>query len=329
MASSNSLRRFALFVLTMLTSVVSHAGCRGSIFNPVTDVNFMYMYPITLAGVSVGAGSNPPTIVRTPQCVCPSHIYGGPMVGVLNSYWEPIYLAEVAQEGGCLSTIGAKNVMPAYKVLSSAADTTNDREKMQVHWYKYPLFSIIGMMLDFMCTSFDSFSVGYVTEVDPTHQSDVWATVLAPESVLFANPVATLACVPDAVSAQFGFPLDPLFWCIGAQGTLYPFSGSSTAFNTPQKGNTSILYKFMGKQHRMGGLFQTVGPSATCAAHPNPVLVKSQYRIDPVAPIPYRGPPVYIGGLDSVWAEMPPLNYPAGEYSAYMIWVAKQCCVRL
>lgn len=329
MALNNTAARTVFFLAMTLTNTVAHAGCRGQQFNPVSDVNFNFMYPITVAGVSVGPGSNPPTVMTASECICPSHIYGEPTVGVLSSYWEPLFLAEVAQEGGCFSTLGGQNVMEEYKVLSSAADTTNDREKMQVHWYKYPLFSIIGMALDFSCSANEGFAVGYVTEVDPSHQSDAWATVLAPEAVLFANPIATLACVPDAVAAQFGFPLDPLFWCIGAQGPLYPFSGSSTVFNTPQKGNTSILYKFMGKQHRMGGLFQTNGPSAICMSHPNPILVKSQYRINPVAPVPYRGQPVYIGGLDSIWASMPPLNYPSREDSAYMIWVVKQCCDRL
>jgi len=70
-------------------------SCHGSFFNPITDPNWGNLFPITILGVSLGGGHNPPTLYEPPICICPSRILGIPMIGIGITFWEPLYIAEV------------------------------------------------------------------------------------------------------------------------------------------------------------------------------------------------------------------------------------------
>jgi hypothetical protein len=73
--------------------------------------------------------------------------------------------------------------------------------------------------------------VAYITELDPLWNADELSFILNPEAILFGNPIAQAACAADCVAATAGFPLNPLFWCGGCQGSLYPFTGNNPAHN--------------------------------------------------------------------------------------------------
>jgi conjugal transfer pilus assembly protein TraU len=64
-----------------------------------------------------------------------------------------------------------------------------------------------------------------MTEVMPTWQSGALAAIIQPESILFGNPAAGLACMADSAAAAAGTVLDPLFWCMGSWGNTYPLAG--------------------------------------------------------------------------------------------------------
>ncbi|WP_181664457.1 TraU family protein, partial [Escherichia coli] len=63
------------------------------------------------------------------------------------------------------------------------------------------------------------------SEIDPTWTDSSLTTILNPEAVIFANPIAQGACAADAIASAFNMPLDVLFWCAGSQGSMYPFNG--------------------------------------------------------------------------------------------------------
>lgn len=50
-------------------------------------------------------------------------------------------------------------------------------------------------------------------------------SILNPEAVIFANPIAQGACAADAVASAAKTSVDALFWCAGSQGSMYPFNG--------------------------------------------------------------------------------------------------------
>ena len=83
----------------------SSAACRGEIFNPINDANWNNMFPVTVAGISMGGGSNPSLMHMDPICLCPGP-YGIDMPGIGMTFWEPTFLAEVARTPGCMPPLG-------------------------------------------------------------------------------------------------------------------------------------------------------------------------------------------------------------------------------
>ena len=69
------------------------AACRGEIFNPINDANWNNMFPVTVAGISMGGGSNPSLMHMDSICLCPGP-YGIDMPGIGMTFWEPTFLAE-------------------------------------------------------------------------------------------------------------------------------------------------------------------------------------------------------------------------------------------
>jgi conjugal transfer pilus assembly protein TraU len=307
--------------------------CTGQFVNPITHVDWNNMYPITIAGarLSASTGTNPPLMdAMPPVCVCPT-IFGIPLVGIGITYWSPQHLVEIENRPGCLSTLGGINVLPRFSMLTSemtgAGADDGQTSHMQIHSYFYPVFEMLDMMESMYCRNPGNFDLGYMTEIDPTWQDDLWAAVFAPESGLFANPVAQAACAVDAAAAEVYAPLDALFWCQGTWGATYPLTGNSGHMNNGHAQNNQVLSKFLSRNARLGLEWQTIGPTAICFSHPNPILIKSQYRYNQVLPMPRRGRPV-VGGGSGLFQFPPVSNLPTQEFTATVIWQGKQCCAK-
>lgn len=312
------------------------SGKKGKIFNPLTDTNWKDMFPIVIGGVNATGASQPPTVNEPAVCLCPSHFFGFPVPGVGLSFWQPSYVVEVTRHPGRLLTLGGADVLgKAFKFEASpqrgnSANSENEGENhQQVHWYAYPLFKIIGLGISSLCTSMQgTFDLAAITEVDPTWQNDLWAIVLSPDAALFAGPIAQLACVADAASAAVWYPLDPLFWCAGSWGSAYPFSSNANTASSDTQTNALELAKFLARESRFGLVLATITPAAMCSSFWSPVWIKTQWRVDPIYPHPIHGHPIYIGQTPIRWGFIPPANYPTEQDSAYLLWQARQCCIR-
>ncbi|PMX28452.1 conjugal transfer protein, partial [Pseudomonas sp. MPR-R2A7] len=90
----------------------------------------------------------------------------------------------------------------------------------------YPLLYWMEILTDFACFEQASFDIAYMTEVDPLWQDDSLAALINPEAIVFANPIAQAACAGDCIAGTVNLPLDPLFWCAGCQGSMYPLNGN-------------------------------------------------------------------------------------------------------
>lgn len=95
-----------------------------------------------------------------------------------------------------------------------------------VHWYVYPLLYWMNLITNLACMLPESFDIAYLTELDPLWNDDEISMWLNPEVVLFANPLAQLACAADCMSTVTGTPHNSLFWCAGCQGGVYPLTGT-------------------------------------------------------------------------------------------------------
>jgi conjugal transfer pilus assembly protein TraU len=318
------------------TPTIGAATCLGKWFNPVTDTDWNNMFPITIAGVpfTTGGNSNPPLMAAMPPiCTCPT-IIGIPWVGIGITFWQPMYVAEIERRPGCLSSMGGISTLAGYSLLASnqsVSDSNNTGDaanRMQVHWYEYPIASMLEMLENLQCKNTNGFNLAYMTEIDSLWQDDLWGGVFSPESSLFASPLAHAACAVDAVASSLDYPLDALFWCAGAWGNVYPLTGNSSHSGDPYTLNNQIQAKFIARNHRTGLAWQTIGPSAICGSHPNPIWVKSQYRYDQVGPINRRGRAVVTGSNGKLFQFPPVTHVPTQEHTINLIWQGQQCCAK-
>jgi conjugal transfer pilus assembly protein TraU len=316
-----------------VTSGTTVNACHGQVFNPVSDPDWNNIFPITIMGASGGPNADPPLMYYAPWCVCPG-IFGIPSPGVTVTYWQPMYIAEIQKIAGCASSLGGTQLLSGYDGLNSeqgffgSAKEATQSTRMQLHWYEYPIFSLLDMLRGLACRSGDGFNLAYMSEVDPTWQDDVWAGIYNPEAGLFANLIAQTACIVDSVAADIDFPLDPLFWCSGTWGGVYPMAGTANqAIDTFQLNNL-VMAKFLARQARLGLAWQTIGPDTICGAHVNPIWVKSQYRVNQVYPIARHGAPLVIGAQPI--KQLPPMvtNTPGLDDTVNLIWEGQECCIR-
>lgn len=277
------------------SSGVSGMTCQGDLFNPMSDPDWNYIYPITVMGVRTGNQAGVPYHYVPPVCVCPGP-FGIPSYGIGITYWEPIYISEIERTPGCMPTLGGMNMLGgSYQKLASESTSATESgaqaaNRLQVHWYKYPVFSLLDSFKDSACKTAGGFNLMWMTELDYFWQDDAWGNVLNPEAALFSNPIAQVACAADCAATSLAFPLDPLFWCAGCWGSVYPLTGNGNVGNTEFQRNNLVQAKFLARQHRLGLMMQTIGPTAICFTHPNPVWIKSQYRVNQVGPTPLRSP---------------------------------------
>ena len=318
-------------------AAVTTPVCHGKLFNPISDTNWNDFFPLTIMGVQIGPNGDPPTMYVPPICECPG-AFGIPSFGIGVTYWQPTYIAEVERNAGCAPSLGGGTQLfsgysledseQAYIGSDQGAKGTSGSTRMQIHWYKYPLFSFFSAFKDLGCRSGGGFALAYVTEIDPTWQNDLWAGLYSPEAGLFGNMAANTACIADALASNVAYPIDALFWCAGSWGNVYPLSGNANQSLTPFQVDNLELAKFIARLAREGLAWQTIGPSAICGAHPNPIWIKSQYRVDEVYPVITRGAPLVIGALP--FKQIPGLitNTPVNTSMVDLIWQGQDCCVR-
>lgn len=332
----NKLLTVAVLWLATTAGAQVPSVCTGTMFNPITDTDWNNVFPMTIAGVRFSTNSNtvaPLMAMMPPVCTCPTVIFGMPMIGVGVTYWQPLYISEIERRPGCLSSMGGMMVLPGYSMLASEQTVNNNAKskevnRMQVHWFEYPLFTLMKVFNSISCKNTAGFNLAYMTEVDPLWQDDLWGAVFTPESAVFANPIAAAACAVDAVASNLDFPLDALFWCAGSWGSIYPLAGNSSHSGDPFTMNNQIQAKYIARSHRMGFLWQTIGPTAICFSHPNPVWIKSQYRYNQVAPVNRRGRAVVTGSSGKLFQFPPITNLPTKEHTINLIWQGQQCCLK-
>lgn len=312
------------------------AACNGKLFNPLTDTDWNNVFPITIAGVQLTGGGNtvnPLMAAMPPVCTCPT-VFGFPFVGIGITYWQPLYVSEIERRPGCASSIGGVKLLSGPYELMQSNQTINhqnqgkESNRMQMHWYQYPVFSMLKMFTELGCKNTTGFDLAYITEVDPLWQNTLWSVVFSPENALFANPAANLACSVDSVAAMLGYPLDALFWCAGTWGNIYPLSGDTNHSGDPFTLNNQINAKFIARNARMGLNFTSIGPSAICGSHPNPVWIKSQYRYNQIAPVTRKGRAVSTGDNGKLYQFPPVTNMPTQEHTVNLVWQGQQCCLK-
>ena len=309
------------------------ATCTGNFVNPITDVCWSCLFPLSIGPLKVWPSKKPDTKnPALPVCVCGTPV---PRIGIAVGFWEPIRLADVSMRPWCFVNLGGLKLDPGFdigqKALSGPSVVGGKHQnsgQWHVHWYFYPLISWLQLVADFACLEFSQVDIAYVTEIDPLWQNSELTAILNPEAILFANPIALAACAVDCVKATVGLPLDELFWCSGCQGGMYPLNGNISAQYGHVQGSRLAVSRFIYKLHRMGILWGSYGTNGLCGNYPMPILRKGQYRIQSVNPIP-----MVSGGntCKPIGAHTQPKGgrmVPViGEDMGYLIWRKRNCCL--
>jgi conjugal transfer pilus assembly protein TraU len=319
--------------LAALPSRAQPAPCGGRFVNPITDICWSCLFPLSVGGLEIWPSARPDTPnPALPVCACLDPL---PRIGIAVGFWEPVRLADVTMKPWCFVNLGGLRLDPGFNIgqkTLAGQSAVGGKQQMtgawHVHWYMYPLIYWLELVADFLCLEPGAIDLLYVTEIDPLWHDSELTLIINPEAVVFSNPLAVAACAADCVASTVGLPLDPLFWCAGCQGTMYPLNGNVAAQYGHVQGSRLALDRFAFKLHRQGILWGSAGGVGLCGKYPMPIMQKSQYRFQATNPVPGFGPMACppVGGATVLpgTGQMIPV---IGEDMGYLVWRKRNCCV--
>ncbi|EBF1564090.1 conjugal transfer pilus assembly protein TraU [Salmonella enterica] len=273
---------FCLLLWSNSHMAVADAACEGRFVNPITDICWRCMFPLSLGSTKVTGGDLPDTSnPGSPVQFCPMPPPVFQHVGLAIGYWEPMAMTDVARSPGCMVNLGGFTVNLGKMGMGTAKkdDKQVNGAFYHVHWYKYPLTYWLNIITSLGCLQGGDLDIGYLSEIDPTWEDSALTSILNPEAVIFANPIAQGACAADAIASAVNKPLDPLFWCAGSQGSMYPFNGWVSNESSPLQSSVLVSERMAFKLHRQGQILESVGADrAVCFEYPSPIIPKERWR---------------------------------------------------
>ncbi len=322
---------FAILPLLIMLFLAFNADAvctPGTPLNPVTDLCWQCIFPVSIAGIEIMPGpmeNNVPDLSGMPVCTCPAPppLFFRP--GIPVSFWEPARYVETVKDPYCFPSLGF-GLSDAGGFLGGGSQEQSNASVeastfAQAHYFIYPVWSMMELLVDFACVEHSGFDVAYLTEVDPLWQNDILAFILEPEAILFGNPTAQTACIADSVSTNAGLSMSALFWCIGSGGSAYPLTGHVNDDNELMA-NSTIAARMVYKLARELLICDTA--VALCGCIPTPIWVKHNYRIHIAKPVrDFMCHPFGRTGL--IWGPFknPPLT---GDNFVWQLFRRRSCC---
>lgn len=327
-----NVQRLILSIFMFVFSEANYAGvCQGKFANPVTDICWSCIFPLTLGGKQMMEMGQEDTANPSGfTCTCSNPL----RVGIKTAFWEPVRRVDVTRTPYCFVSLGGIKLDPGIRAPEGEVRLQQDGTKQssyQVHWYVDPILYWLEVLLDNPCLETGSFDVAYITEVDPTWNDDELTMLLNPETFLFGNPIAQAACAGDCVLSSVGFGSNALFWCAGCQGSIYPFNGHVQAHVSHVQASSLLVQRMTAKLHREFLMWGTMGEDGLCGTYPVPVMDKTQYKYQMLYPIPQtqkiNGKCCQpYGRTTAIWGAGKSYPY-AGEDFAYQVFRKKNCCM--
>jgi conjugal transfer pilus assembly protein TraU len=257
--------------------------------NPVDDIVWDCMFPMSIMGFEIDYGTHPPDEKESESmCNCSGEGYYGE--GFVITFWEPARMMDTVKDAWCFPGIGMdfSSDMEGGAGSSNAYDGRGElfRHNAKVsfqhfHYYIMPFWAVLGMFMDSGCKDSGTFDIAMVSEVRPDWGDDLAAAEYYPETSLMANPFTVFACVADAVAAVVQKTIDALYWCMGAWGLTYPMTGIITTSDYVAA-NAGIAAKAMYVQGRTGGLHDRA--TNLCFPVNLPIWTKSHWRLQMAKP---------------------------------------------
>jgi len=307
------------------------AGCSGHFPNPITDICWDCLFPISIGSGKVISSNAPDTNNPSfPIEICPMPV--GWRVGLNIGYWEPFALTDITPTPYCMVNLGgfAMDVGNAGRGGKSEGTPAIAGSFYYAHWYKYPVIYWLQIITSAACMQGGEFDIAYLTELDPTWNDDELSFLINPEAVIFGDTIAQASCALDAAESQIELPVDKLFWCAGTQGGMYPLDG--TVFDEKGAIQSAVLLseRMDFKMHREGLVWDSVGDSGgiidgpICHQYLAPIMPKSRYRYQ-MTNVVSAADQCYQFGHDVInWEHGH--NYPTeGNFFGFLIWQKRNC----
>lgn len=327
-----------IIAIIIPTQVMANATCHGRFVNPISDVCWSCLMPISIGGFNIGNGQSPKKRdtknPASPLCLCTKENI--PVPGISIGFWEPVRLVDVTRTPFCMVNLGGVSLGQDLRKVSSYArgygKHHSHRSFYHVHYYIYPLIYWLELITDFICLEKATFDVAYMSEYDVTWNDEKLQTLLNPESFLFGNPLAQAACSIDCAASTVSLPRDEMFWCAGCLGNIYPFSGANADHVGGIQASSLYTTRIIAKMHRLGLAQETSTNDSSvngklCRKSRAMKIKKSQYKLQMVNPMTTSSgigcwP---IGLSDMLYSAFKEYPYDGQDFG-YLIWRKKNCC---
>lgn len=333
MSKVGTLQKLLLVFITVLSfSATANAACYGRVPNPVTDVCWECMFPLTIGTNSLGTSSDFPDVKTSASSLCGCSSGANVTVGTNIGFWEPIRTIEIVREPFCFPSlggakIGSHNFAPAHGRTPNPKQRSHRVSFYQIHWYYTPWLYLLEILFDTNCLEQSPWDMAYMTELDPLWDDSQATYLLNPDVALFSNPVALGACAADCLAATFSTPSDTLYWCAGCAGSIFPLTGWVNAHITPMQAWSLLTQRFTLKLHREGVQWAHYGKDGQCGPRLEFIMAKSMYRTQMQYPTrETQGKCCKPFGASTALDAMgktPPIY---GEDGAFLVWRRKDCC---
>ncbi len=323
-----------ILIISISNSRDAVAVCKGIVHNPLTEVCWECIFPISIGGVTVSKNpgdylSDKPDI-KSPICTCPGPL-GVPRVGIPVSFWEPARYIETVKDAYCFPSMGFGLKNPSNGLLDGSNTCGGGAQEgtstfLQAHYFIYPIWTMMELLIDFTCVEHSGFDLTYMTEVDPTWNNDALALIMYPETLLFANFPAQLSCIADSVASNIGRPITALYWCMGSWGSTYPMSGHTNEEDITEA-SLGLAARLIYKMSRSGAICDT--GITLCSCIPTLIWIKKHYKFNIAKPV--KGSQcIPVGRSAGIWGcgKNPtlPVAGNAPDNFMYILFRKRTCC---
>lgn len=300
--------------------------CEGRFVNPITDICWQCLFPISIGSIAVTSGIAPDTAnPSSPIQLCPVGLLY--RVGLAIGYWEPMALTDVTRSPYCMVNLGGFS-LDIGKVGTGTAGQSDKPAAgafYHVHWYKYPLTYWLNIITSAGCLQGGDMDIGYLSELDPLWNDSALSLVIHPEAMLFNNLIAQGACAADAMASAVHKPIDALFWCAGSHGSLYPFTGYTSNEFSPLQSSVLLSERMAFKLHRQGLVMNSIGADqAVCFEYPSPIMPKARWRYQMVNKYPDVAQCHPFGRTVMGWQSGHNLPHDRKNFG-YLLWRKRNC----
>lgn len=340
---AKSLKNLSILLLIMTNLITSSASasmtCKGHFVNPISDICWSCLMPISIGGFNIGKGASPKKRdtknPSSPFCLCTKS--GVPVPGITVGFWEPVRLVDITRTPFCMTNLGGLQLGSGDVRKISSYNRGYGKHHAHnsfyhVHYYIYPLIYWLELITDFICLEQSTFDVAYMSELDVTWNDEKLQSLLNPESFLFGNILAQGACSIDCAAATVNLPRDEMFWCAGCWGNIYPFSGANADHVGGVQASSLYTTRIIAKMHRIGLAQETSTSDGSingklCRKSRAMKIKKSQYKLQMVNPKTTSGEIGCwsLGLSDMLYSKFKEYPYDGQDFG-YLIWRKKNCC---